>query len=137
MGIPCLIDESRFFCIFSQICLSDFHYQNQMFIFCPFLHVCYYYTLQIDTNSLAAILFSAGFTYRLDRLTPRASEFRGPPPKVYNIFKSVVGLSHLCCHNVRYFLNNPSVSFLTQLHFILEYCRILNTPYHLRLIEID
>jgi hypothetical protein len=29
---------------------------------------------------------SAGFTYRLDRLKPRASKFRGPPVKVYNIF---------------------------------------------------
>jgi hypothetical protein len=26
-----------------------------MFIFVPFLHACYYYTLQIDTNSLAAL----------------------------------------------------------------------------------
>lgn len=26
-----------------------------MFIFFPFLHACYYYTLQIDTNSLAAL----------------------------------------------------------------------------------
>jgi hypothetical protein len=83
------------------------------------------------------ILFNAGFTYRLEMLTPRASKFRGPPPKVYNIFKSVIGLSQLCCHYVRYFLNNPSLIFLTQLHSILEYCRILNSPHHLRLIEID
>ena len=26
-----------------------------MFIFFPFLHACYYYTLQIDTNALAAL----------------------------------------------------------------------------------
>jgi hypothetical protein len=26
-----------------------------MFTFFPFLHACYYYTLQIDTNSLAAL----------------------------------------------------------------------------------
>ena len=46
----------KVFCIFSYICLSDFHlYQNQMFIFFRFLHACYYYTLQIDTNSLAAL----------------------------------------------------------------------------------
>jgi hypothetical protein len=32
---------------------------------------------------------------------------------------------------VLYFLNNPSVVFLTQLHSISEYCRILNTPHHL------
>jgi hypothetical protein len=28
----------------------------------------------------------AGFTYRLDRLKPRASNVREPPAKVYNIF---------------------------------------------------
>ena len=74
---------------------------------------------------------SAGFTYRLDRLKPRASQFRGPPAKVCDIFNSVIGLSHLCCRNILYFLNNPSVIFLTQLHSISEYCRILNTPHHL------
>ena len=68
---------------------------------------------------------------RLDRLKPRASKFRAPPAKVCIIFNTVIGLSHLCCHNVMYFLNNPSVIFLT-LHFS-ENCRILNTPYHLRL----
>ena len=60
----------------------------------------------------------------------------GPPAKVYivyYIFNTVIGLSHLCCHDVMYFLNNPSVIFLTQLHSISEYCRILNTPHHLRL----
>ena len=77
---------------------------------------------------------SAGFTYRLK---PRASKFRGPMAKVYIIFNTVIGLSHLCCHSVMYFLNNPSVIFLTQLHSISEYCRILNTPHHLCLIEID
>ena len=80
---------------------------------------------------------SAGFTYRLNRLKPRASKFRGTVAKVYNIFNTVIGLSHLCCHSVMYFLNNPSVIFLTQLHSISEYCRILNTPHHLCLIEID
>jgi len=39
---------------------------------------------------------SAGFTYRLDRLKPRAITFRGPLAKVYNIFNTVIGLSHLC-----------------------------------------
>jgi hypothetical protein len=78
-------------------------------------------------------MFSAGFTYRLDRLKPTTSKFRGPPVKVYNIINTVIGLSHLCCHNVLYFLINPSEIFLTQLHSILEYCRILNTPHHLRL----
>jgi len=29
---------------------------------------------------------SAGFTYRLARLKPRASTFRGPPAKAYNVF---------------------------------------------------
>jgi hypothetical protein len=46
---------------------------------------------------------SARFTYRLDRLKPRASKFRGPPLKVYNIFNTVIGLPHLCCHNVLYY----------------------------------
>jgi hypothetical protein len=76
---------------------------------------------------------SAEFTYRLDRLKPRASTFRGTPVKVYNIFNTVIGISCLCCHNVLYFLNNPSVIFLTQLHSISEYCRIVNTPHHLYL----
>jgi hypothetical protein len=34
----------------------------------------------------------------------------------------------VCCHYKLYFLSNPSVIFLTQLHSISEYCRILNTP---------
>ena len=71
------------------------------------------------------IMLSAIFTYRLDRLKPRASECMGPPAKVYNIFNTVIVLSHLCCHNVLCFLNNPSVIFLTQLHSISAYCRIL------------
>ena len=76
---------------------------------------------------------SAGITYRLNRLKPRASKFTGPPTKVYNIVNTVIGLSHLCCHSIMYFLNNPSVIFLTQLHSISEYCRILNIPHHLHL----
>jgi hypothetical protein len=52
----------------------------------------------------------------LDRLKPRNSRFRGPPTKVYNIFNTVIGLSHLCSYSVLYFLSNPSVIFLTQLH---------------------
>ena len=73
------------------------------------------------------------FTYRLDRLKPRASKFRGPPIKVYNIFNTVIGLSHLCCYNILYFLNNPSVIFIKHWHSISEHCRILNTSHHLRL----
>jgi hypothetical protein len=80
---------------------------------------------------------SDGFTHRLDRLKSRATKCKGPPAKVYNIFNTVIGLSHLCCQKVLYFLNNPSVIFLTQLHSISEYCRILNTPHHPRLIDID
>jgi len=86
--------------------------------------------LCVVVSSLAA---SAGFTYRLDRLKPRASKVRWPPVKVYNIFNTVIELSHLCCHIVLYFLNNPLVVFLAQLHSISEYCRILNTPHRLRL----
>ena len=88
--------------------------------------ICYVYVYLMFYTA-----HSAGFTYRLDRLKPRASQFRGPPAKVCDIFNSVIGLSHLCCRNILYFLNNPSVIFLTQLHSISEYCRILNTPHHL------
>jgi hypothetical protein len=80
-----------------------------------------------------SVTHNAGFTYRLDRLKPRGSTYRGSPAKVYNSLNTVIGLSHLCCHNVLYFLNNPSETFLTQLHAISEYCRILNTPHYLRL----
>jgi hypothetical protein len=59
-----------------------------------------------------------------------------PLVKVYNIFNTVIVLSHLSCHNALYFLNNYSVVFLTQLHSISEYCSILNTPSHLCL-KID
>ena len=48
-------------------------------------------------------------------------------------FNTVIGLSHLCFPNLLYFLNNSSVVFLTQLHSISEYWRILDTPHHLRL----
>jgi hypothetical protein len=37
---------------------------------------------------------SAGFTYRLNMLKPRASTFRGPAAQMYNIFNIVIGLSH-------------------------------------------
>jgi len=80
-------------------------------------------------NIISGVTNSAGFTYRLNRLKPRASKFRGAPTKMYTIFNSVIGVSHLCRHNVVYFLNNPSVIFFTQLYFISEYC----TPHHLRL----
>jgi hypothetical protein len=61
------------------------------------------------------------------RLKPRASKYRGPPVKMYTIFNTVIGLPHLCCHKVLYFLNNTSVIFLAQLHSISEYCIISNT----------
>jgi hypothetical protein len=64
---------------------------------------------------------SARFTYRLDRLRHRASRYRGPPVKVFNIFNTVIGLSHLWCHNVLYFLNNLSVIFLTQFQNMVEF----------------
>jgi len=60
------------------------------------------------------------------KLNPRVSSIRGPPAKMYNIFNTDIELSHLCCHKVLYFLNNPSVIFFTQLHSISEYCRFLN-----------
>ena len=77
-------------------------------------------------------LCSAGFTYRLDRLEPRASKFGGLRPRCI-IFFTLLLDSHLCCPNVLYFLSNPSVIFLTQLHSISEYCRILNISCHIRL----
>ena len=40
-------------------------------------------------------------TYRLDRLKPRALKFKGSPTKVYNIFNTVFGLSHLRFHSVQ------------------------------------
>ena len=64
----------------------------------------------------SSLLNSGGITYRLNRLKP--------PAQVYDIFNIVIELSHICCHNVLYYLNNPSVIFLTQLHSISEYCRI-------------
>jgi hypothetical protein len=57
----------------------------------------------------------------------------GLRPRCILFLTLLLDFSHLCCHNVLYFLNNPSVIFLTQLHSISEYCRILNTPPHLRL----
>ena len=69
---------------------------------------------------------SARFTYRLDRLKPRASKLRGAPTKVYNIFNTVIGLSHLCCHNVLYFLKQPFSNFpyTVAVHFrILQNCK--------------
>jgi len=78
--------------------------------------------------------YDTGFTYRLDKLKPRASTFKGPPAKVYTVLNTVIGPSHLCCHDILYFLSNPSLAsviFLTQLHSISEYRRILNTPNYL------
>jgi len=76
---------------------------------------------------------SACSAYCASGLKPRASNFSGPPSKVYNIFDTVIGLSYLCCHSALYSLNNPSVIFLAQLHSISEYCRILINPHHRRL----
>ena len=69
----------------------------------------FYLKLQSIYRTVYMLTDSAGFAYRLNRLKPRASKFRGPLAKMYNIFNTVIGLSDLCCHNVMYFLNNPSV----------------------------
>jgi hypothetical protein len=69
----------------------------------------FYLKLQSIYRTVYMLTDSAGFTYRLNRLKPRASKFREPLAKMYNIFNTVIGLSDLCCHNVMYFLNNPSV----------------------------
>jgi hypothetical protein len=82
-----------------------------------------------------SLTHSAGFTYGLDRLKPRASKFRSPPANVNYIFNTVIGLSHLCCYNVLYFLNNPSVIFLTQLHSITKYCIILNSSHQSPVVQ--
>jgi hypothetical protein len=74
----------------------------------------------VNPNQILLCVDRVGFPYRLDRLKPRASTFRGPPAKVHDNFNTVIGLSHLCCHSVLYFQNNPSVIFLTQLHSISE-----------------
>ena len=50
---------------------------------------------------------NAGFPYRLDRRKHRASKLRGSPAKIF-LFNTVIGLSHLCCHNILYCQNNPS-----------------------------
>ena len=62
---------------------------------------------------------SAGFIYRLNRLKPRASTFRGPPAKVYIIFNIVIGFSHLYCHNVIVLFKQPFSNFpyTVALHF--------------------
>ena len=49
------------------------------------------------TNDPCAVI-SAGFTYRLVRLKPSASNTRESSVKVYNIFDTVIGLSYTCCH---------------------------------------
>ena len=69
---------------------------------------------------------SAGFTYKLDRVKHRVPKFRG-----HIFFDTIIGLSHLSCHSVLYFLSNPSLIFLAEMHTISEYCRILITSDHL------
>ena len=80
---------------------------------------CYCLLFLISDEHVVCLIASAGFTYRLDRLKPRVCKFMGSPSKEHNIFDTVIGLSYICC-----ILNNPSVIFLTQLHSILEYCRL-------------
>jgi hypothetical protein len=89
-----------------------------------------YYIISWMQNKL--IISSAGFTNMLDRLKTTASEFRGLLAKVYSAFDINIGLSYLCCHSTLCFLNNLSVIFLTQLHSISEYWRILKAPRHPR-----
>jgi len=95
-----------------------------------------YYIANIPRGEVCyaeGLLYDTGFTYRFDRLKPRVSTFRGHPTNVYYIFNTVIGLSHLCCHNILYLLNNSSVICPTKLHSISEYYRILNIPHHPRL----
>jgi hypothetical protein len=69
---------------------------------------------QLDMYGLFPILveFSVGFTYRFDKLKPRASNFKVLPIKVYTIFDTVTGLSYSCCYDALYSLSNTSVIFL-------------------------
>jgi len=73
-------------------------------------------------------MYTAGFTYRLDRLKPSASRFRGSPAKVCIIFITVIGLSHLCCHNVMYFLKQPFSNFPYTVAFHFRILQNLKQP---------
>jgi hypothetical protein len=44
--------------------------------------------LQNNKKNERLKISSAGFIYRLDRLKPRASQFRGPPAKLANYHKN-------------------------------------------------
>jgi hypothetical protein len=136
VSVPEMIFVMRYSCICTVIRRNDMTWPNYFYI------GWFSYVYLIDSCDELCIegawwgempLITAGFTYRLDRLKHRTSRFRGLPVKVYNILNTVIGLSHLCCHNVLYFLSIYSVVFLTQLHSISEYCRMLNTPHHLYL----
>ena len=56
------------------------------------------------------LLYDTGFTYRL-RLMPRASQSKGPPNKVYDIFNNVKDLSYTCCYNPPGFCNFACTPF--------------------------
>jgi hypothetical protein len=92
---------------------------SSCFVFYLLLLVKIWMLLASSSPCTVLDAYSSRFTYRLDRLKPRASKFRGPPAKVHNIFNTVIWLSHLCCHNVLYFLNNGPSDFpyTVALHF--------------------
>ena len=75
----------------------------------------YYIFFLINTQPTSSeweLKVSAGFTYRLDRLKPRAI--------VYNTFDTVIGLAYLCCHKGLYVLSKqPFSNFpcIVALHF--------------------
>lgn len=77
-------------CSFSsikQLTMACFLYHRSFF-----LHSFHSFVLYLSTSPSTT---SARFTYRLDRLMPRASKSRGSPAKVYNIFDLIVDyISH-------------------------------------------
>jgi hypothetical protein len=129
VSVPEMIFVMRYSCICTLIRGNDMTWPNSFYI------GWFSYVYLIDSCDELCIegawwgempLITAGFTYRLDRLKHRTSRFRGLPVKVYNILNTVIELSHLCCHNVLYFLNKYSLVFLTvALHF-----RILQNVKH-------
>jgi len=99
---------------------------------CSLYRLCRLYDPYNSTYIQHKIGINAGFTYRFDRLKPRASKFGGPPAKVYHLLTLLLDYhTYAVIYIVLKFLNNPSVMFLTQLHSISEYCRILSTSHEL------
>lgn len=99
---------------------------------CYYQHQLEYRDLMLLFNSCSHICYfrpSAEFIYRLGRLKPRASKFRGPPSRSIMVL-AVISLSCICCHYALYSQNNPSAILFEQLRSISQYYRMLNTRHH-------